>query len=120
MKTLLALVAATVAIFTFGSASAQAGDSPSRGDHRYHSDCGNCKRPVYSYYRPVRYTNAGLVYGWMPYYHGRCRGVSPNYIYHYGYGGFPSRYSPFRSMRDFDFFRTYPTSRGRFGYGFAY
>lgn len=83
MKTLLALAAATFALTTVAQPQAQAGH-PQASSCRVHSHCGQCRQPVYSYYRPVRYVNRVAVYAWVPSQHNQCRSGVTTSRYHRG------------------------------------
>lgn len=129
MKTILAIAAATVAAFTFGAPEANAGDRC-----RVHSTCNHCHKPVYSYYRAVRYINATPVYAWVPSLHSSCRsacattpavrssGVTVRYYsgpsvstrtHNYGYRSVPSHRSTYssRSLRSYHVHRSFPSVR---------
>lgn len=118
MKALLSLAAGFLALFAFAPAEAVAG--PSRGDCRVHSSCGHCRQPVYSYYQPVRHVNRAAVYGWVPAHHRYRPGYTVCYTvpapvrtYRYSHGApVIGLYTGHRSLRDYNFYRSYPVSGG--------
>ena len=112
MKTLLTLALATAAWFSMTTTPASAGESHS-STCKVHSHCSHCSKPVYSFYRPVRYVNAQAVYGWIPSYHSHCGFRSPVQVYNYGYGDRVTRYYSYPDVRSYNVYRTYPTSRAR-------
>lgn len=116
MKTLLSLAAATAAtLFACAPQPAQAG--PSQAAHcKVHSTCGHCRQPVYTYYRPVRYVNHNPIYGWIPSHHSLCGARTPVQVYNYGYGAPVTNYYTYPSVRSYNVYRSYPTSRGRYGF----
>lgn len=69
MKKILAIVAATAALFTFTPTEAEAGSS-------YRSKtvgtCQHCRGRIYSYYRPVRTYHGRTQYGWVTSPHSKC------------------------------------------------
>ncbi|MCB1231328.1 MAG: hypothetical protein KDN19_13730 [Verrucomicrobiae bacterium] len=121
MKTILAIAAATAALFTFGAPKAEAGPSC-----QVHSYCDHCHSPIYSYYRPIRYVNNCAVYGWVPSVHTNCHsnsglsirfysGPSSIRYYNYGYRSVPSysRGCSSRSVQSYRSVRSYPVFRSR-------
>lgn len=113
MKTFLALAAAAIALTAIGT-SAQAGESHHRAAASgYHNQ--SAQQPsrsaasVHGHYH--NHNHVGL--------HNRAfRGCGPTpvQVYNYGYRStWPMYYH--RQLRDYNVYRSYPTSRGRF-YGF--
>lgn len=116
MKPLLLTALAGLLLTTAGIPAAQAGESSATAS-RVHSHCHQCQQPVYAFYRPVRYANAGPVFGWVPNYHARCCGVrTPAQVFNYGYGGRVTRYYAYPDIRSYNVYRNYPTTRAFSGF----
>lgn len=119
MKTLLAIAAATAALFTFGTTDARADHT--HGSSRVLSNCGHCHQPVFAYYRPISYVNRCAVYGWVPAYHNhassgisiRIQSGTTGSRYNYGYRTpSVSSHNVHRSLHDYRHVRSYPIYRG--------
>lgn len=67
MKKLIAIAAAIVAVFTLAPATAEAGYKS-----RVIGKCQHCHGSIYSYYKPVRYSDGCTRYAWVPAYHSNC------------------------------------------------
>ncbi len=68
MKKLLSILAVLAAIFVFAPTKAEAGHQS-----RVIGKCQHCHSNIYSYYKPVRYSDGCVRYVWVPDYHDRCR-----------------------------------------------
>jgi len=71
MKKLLAIAAAATALFAFAPTQAEAGHRSKVIGH-----CNGCNSNIYSYYRPIRYSDGCVRYAWVPSYHTNCRSRS--------------------------------------------
>gem|GEM_PF-1811116 len=100
MKKLLAIAAATAALFTFTPTEAKAG-------HSYQSravgTCQHCRGKIYSYYRPVRTYQGHTHYGWVTSSHSKCNAA------------YAQRSHRSRSYQS----RSYSHSYGHRGYGYS-
>jgi hypothetical protein len=73
MRKLLAIVAATAALFTFTPTEVEAGSSYKS---RVVGTCNHCRGRIYSYYRPVRTYHGRTQYGWVTTQHSRCQAAA--------------------------------------------
>ena len=114
MKTFFALATAAIAFTALGTSSAQAGESYSRTTASSQSAHHPSRSAVYSgsahshnhYHNHVGFHNRAF----------RGCGPTPVQVYNYGYRStWPMYYN--RQLRDYNVYRSYPTSRGRF-FGF--
>ena len=67
MKKILIVAAAVAAVFTLAPTKAEAGYKA-----RVIGKCQHCHGQVYSYYKPVRYSDGCTRYAWVPSYHTGC------------------------------------------------
>lgn len=67
MKKFLAIAAAVAAVFTLAPTKAEAGYQS-----RVIGTCQHCHGHIYSYYKPIRYSDGCTRYAWVPSYHSNC------------------------------------------------
>ncbi|MDF1740422.1 MAG: hypothetical protein P1U86_14780 [Verrucomicrobiales bacterium] len=70
MKKLLAIAAATAALFTFTPTPAEAGSSYRS---RAVGTCQHCRGKIYAYYRPINSYHGRTQYGWVTSQHTKCQ-----------------------------------------------
>ncbi len=107
MKKLLAIVAATAALFTFTPTPAEAGSS-------YRSKavgtCQHCRGRIYAYYRPINRSQ----YGWVTSQHSKCNAA-------YAQRSYQSRsYSRSYARPSYGYSRSYSRSYVRPGISFSF
>lgn len=115
MKTLLALASAALTLSFFGASEVQAGETHYRGatsSTHYQAARQPSRSAAFSHslhnhsHNHVGFHNRAF----------RGCGPTPVQVYNYGYRStWPMYYN--RQLRDYNVYRSYPTSRGRF-YGF--